>query len=118
PHPRPGDRRDIGEPMTAPTAPTAAPGASAPGTSAPGTSAPATSSTVPSFELPDASVRRTGRPTPLVLRTLAVACVITAVVAGLFIALVSYQRAERLDDAAAKARQVVVLTDARSQVAA
>lgn len=78
----------------------------------------ATATPPSAFELPDAPVRRSGTPTPVTLRRLAVACAVTAVLAGLLIALASYQRASRLEDAAAKARQVVVLTDARSQVAA
>ncbi len=82
------------------------------------TAAATTTTGQPAFELPDAPVRRGGRPTPVTLRRIAVACVVTAVLAGLFIGLVSYQRASRLEDAAAKTRQLVVLTDARSQVAA
>jgi len=79
---------------------------------------PSATSASSASDLPDAPVRRSGRPTPLALRRVALGCVVTAILAGLFIGLISYQRASRLDDAAAKARQVVVLTDARSQVAA
>jgi hypothetical protein len=67
---------------------------------------------------PDAPGRTGTNATPVVLRRVALACVVTAVIAGILLAVVSYQRAARLEDAADKARQLVVLTDARSQVAA
>ncbi|HEY6532524.1 MAG TPA: hypothetical protein VIY72_09480 [Acidimicrobiales bacterium] len=69
-------------------------------------------------DLPDAPVPASTRPTPVTLRRLAVACVVTAILAGIFISVASFQRASRLNDAAAKTQQLVVLTDARSQMAA
>ena len=67
---------------------------------------------------PTRRCRRAARPTPVTLRRLGVACVVTAILAGILLGVVSYQRASRLQDAADKTRQLVVLTDARSQVAA
>jgi hypothetical protein len=75
-------------------------------------------SAAPASDLPPAPARPGARPTPVLLRGLAIACVVSAVVAGIFLSVVSLQRASRLEDAADKARQVVVLSDARSQVAA
>ena len=72
----------------------------------------------PGSDLPDSPVRRGGTATPITLRRLAIACVVTAAVAGVFMAATSFQRASRLNEAAATTRQLVTLTDARSQVAA
>ena len=77
-----------------------------------------TATGVPALGLPDAPVRRSGTATPITLRRLAIACVITAAVAGVLMAATSFQRASRLNEAAATTRQLVTLTDARSQVAA
>jgi hypothetical protein len=108
--------------MTAPAPPHpphAPPPPSAPPTWAAQTApVPTSTGAAPGFALPDAPGHARSVPTPVVLRRLALACVVTAVLAGILLAVVSYQRADRLEDAADKARQLVVLTDARSNVAA
>ena len=75
--------------------------ATTPTTTTPPTPTPVSGTGPPAgLDLPDAAVRRTGRPTPMVLRRLAVVCVVTAILAGLLIGLAALQRANRLVDAA------------------
>jgi hypothetical protein len=96
--------------MTAPATPTR-PAAPPPPPPPPTTGGPA-------LQLPAVPGHPGARPTPVTLRRVALGCVVTTVLAGILLAVVSYQRAGRLEDAADKTRQLVVLTDARSQVAA
>ncbi len=69
-------------------------------------------------DLPPAPVPPRATPTPVALWRVGALCAVVALLAGILVAVTAFDRAARLDDAAAKTRQLVTLTDARSQVAA
>ncbi len=69
-------------------------------------------------DLPPAPVPPRATSTPVALWRVGVLCAVVALLAGILVAVAAFDRAARLDDAAAKTRQLVTLTDARSQVAA